>query len=341
VNLDGTLIFSGRTSALGKELWVSDGEAAGTSVLVDIREGPSSSFPDELTVVGGNLFFVADDGDGSDGLAEIITGAGPGGVSLVRVFDGTTGTELNSFSPYGPVFSAGVLVGAGNENGAGNADLVTGLGAGVGPELKVFGGSPPSERNSFAAFDPSFTGGVFVAGSTSSQVTIVNLPATGGTLEVFADGADLVVQQESGAELFRESQAENPRVRINGTADVDDLLIATLEGVTSSIIFDAGAGGNDALRLEGNEQLPFLHYEFFNSSDGTIFDAPAQPLPGRITFYGLEPIIDNLSATDRVFDFPRRPTTFRSTVATNLTTTSSASIATTAKSSSSSSRPVR
>jgi hypothetical protein len=46
-----------------------------------------------------------------DGRADIITGAGPGGGPHVRVFDGATLAELDSFFAYNPLFGGGVFVG--------------------------------------------------------------------------------------------------------------------------------------------------------------------------------------------------------------------------------------
>jgi hypothetical protein len=51
-----------------------------------------------------------------DGKADIITGSGPGGTALVRVFDGGTGLQLNNspvdnFLPFDVLFSGGVFVG--------------------------------------------------------------------------------------------------------------------------------------------------------------------------------------------------------------------------------------
>ncbi|MGH9268187.1 MAG: hypothetical protein ACRD0D_08410, partial [Acidimicrobiales bacterium] len=47
-----------------------------------------------------------------DGLADIITGAGAGGLPHVRIFDGATGTGIGSFFAYDASFSGGVAVGA-------------------------------------------------------------------------------------------------------------------------------------------------------------------------------------------------------------------------------------
>ena len=67
------VFFSAITVAHGRELWSSDGTAAGTR-LVDIRPGALSSGPTGLVAFQGKLFFFANDGNGyalwtSDGTA--------------------------------------------------------------------------------------------------------------------------------------------------------------------------------------------------------------------------------------------------------------------------------
>ncbi len=56
------LFFSASDDAHGRELWVSDGTAAGTQMVADINPGPESSMPDNLTSINGQLFFSASDG---------------------------------------------------------------------------------------------------------------------------------------------------------------------------------------------------------------------------------------------------------------------------------------
>ncbi len=102
----------------------------------------------------------------NDGTPDIITGAGPGGGPHVRVFDGRTGSsefDLPFAFDNEPGFTGGVFVASGDLNGDGRADIITGAGAGGGPHVKVFSGSDGSELRSFFAYDPGFTGGVFVA----------------------------------------------------------------------------------------------------------------------------------------------------------------------------------
>ena len=61
-NVNGTLFFSADDGVNGKELWQSDGTAAGTMLVADILPSVQSSAPLVLTNVNGTLFFVADDG---------------------------------------------------------------------------------------------------------------------------------------------------------------------------------------------------------------------------------------------------------------------------------------
>ena len=58
----GVLHFSADDGVNGRELWRSDGTAAGTTLVADIAPGPASSSPTTLVDGGGVLYFVATDG---------------------------------------------------------------------------------------------------------------------------------------------------------------------------------------------------------------------------------------------------------------------------------------
>lgn len=110
----------------------------------------------------GGVRVASGDVDG-DGTADIITGAGPGAAPHVKVFDGRTGTEIRSFFAFPAAFQGGVSVAAGDVNGDGVEDIVTGVGPGGGPIVKVFDGATGAEIRSFFAYDDNFQGGVNVA----------------------------------------------------------------------------------------------------------------------------------------------------------------------------------
>ena len=122
---------------------------------------------------GGALVAVGDvDGDGR---ADIVTGAGAGGGPHVQVFNGkalfpTPGASVAAFQlpaqsyfAYNPGFTGGVFVAAGDTDGDGHADVVTGAGATGGPHVKVFSGHTGEVFFSFFAYDAAYTGGVLVA----------------------------------------------------------------------------------------------------------------------------------------------------------------------------------
>ncbi len=114
-----------------------------------------AGFAGGVSVGGGDV-----DGDGK---ADIVAGAGPGGGPHVRVFSGNDGKVLTEFFAYGAGFTGGVNVAAGDVDGDGRADIVTGAGSGGGPHAKVFSGRDGSLIRSWFAFDAGFTGGVLVA----------------------------------------------------------------------------------------------------------------------------------------------------------------------------------
>lgn len=118
--LGNQFFFTAHTSALGSELWVSDGTANGTRLVKDIHLGSAASNPRGFTVARGLLYFWADDGvhgvelwrsDGTTAGTSLVANLNPGaGNSQAGVMshsgrvvgdklvfsanDGTTGPEL-------------------------------------------------------------------------------------------------------------------------------------------------------------------------------------------------------------------------------------------------------
>src|SRR6185295_3573578 len=84
----------------GQELWRSDGTAAGTVMLKDIKPGSASSNAGNLINVNGTLFFTADDGVHGNELWK--SDGTVSGTTLVKDInsvplfwtDGTYGSEL-------------------------------------------------------------------------------------------------------------------------------------------------------------------------------------------------------------------------------------------------------
>jgi hypothetical protein len=108
----------------------------------------------------GAVFISAGDVDG-DGQVEIVAARDKPFGAKVRIFDGATGALESQFTAYAG-FKGGVRLGvlpSGDRH-----TILTEPGAGLGPDVKLFDGLTLAELDSFFAYDPSFTGGIFVAG---------------------------------------------------------------------------------------------------------------------------------------------------------------------------------
>ena len=162
------------------------GSAQFNTPAVRVLDGATGSMLRELVPYAppftGGVYVAAGDLTG-DGFADIVTGAGPGGGPHVRVFDGRTGApaggSLASFFAYDAAFSGGVRVAAGDLNGDGRAELITGAGPGGGPHVRVFDGAGGGELLGFFAFDPAFPDGTYVAAPPALGRMSIDLAATG------------------------------------------------------------------------------------------------------------------------------------------------------------------
>jgi uncharacterized protein YkwD len=97
-----------------------------------------------------------------DGKADIITAPGAGMASFVKTFSGASGALMSSFMAYDAGWAGGAFVAAGDLDGDGKADIVTGADAGGLAHVKAFNATNQSLLASFAS-DAGFSGGVRVA----------------------------------------------------------------------------------------------------------------------------------------------------------------------------------
>jgi len=130
---------------------------------------------------GGVNVTIADlDGDG---WYEIVTGAGFGGGPHVRVF-APDGRCINpGFFAYDPKFRGGVNVAAGDIDGDGVDEIITGPGNGGGPHVKSFDKNGKADGPDFFAFDKNLRAGVKVVTSDTDGDGKVEIIAT--TADVF------------------------------------------------------------------------------------------------------------------------------------------------------------
>lgn len=161
----GVRVATGDINGDGKEdIVVAPGASMGS--LIRIYDGVTGqeirNFYAYNPAFGGGVNIAVGDVNG-DGRGDIITGADATGGPHVQVFDGVSNAVIRSFFAYNPSFTGGVRVAAGDVNGDGRADIITGAGATGGPHVQVFDGTNLAVLRSFFAYAPTFTGGVYVS----------------------------------------------------------------------------------------------------------------------------------------------------------------------------------
>ena len=88
-----------------------------------------------------------------DGFAEVIVGAGQGGGPQVRIFSFDGRLLSAGFFAYDPRLRGGVKVAAGDLDGDGKAEIITGPGIGGPPQIKIFNKKGQVLHSGFFAFD--------------------------------------------------------------------------------------------------------------------------------------------------------------------------------------------
>ena len=146
------------------------GAGAGGGPRIKVVSGANLSviqdfFAYDPTFLGG--VYVGAGNIGGGAFDKILVGAGAGGGPNVRVFDSSANMVQNFFA-YSVGFSGGVRVSTGlmSPNST-SADIITGAGIGGGPNVSTFNSLNQPFPLNFFAFDPSFVGGIFVAGRAS------------------------------------------------------------------------------------------------------------------------------------------------------------------------------
>lgn len=198
----GSFIASGDVNGDGfTDLIVAADGGGGPNVRVFSGSGGAmllEFFAYAVTFRGG-VRVAAGDVDG-DGRADIITAAGPSGGPHVKVFRGTDLTLLREFNAYATTFTGGVYVAAGDTDGDGFIDIVTGPGPGGGPNVRIFSSRDLVPLREFSAFDPDHDRGVRIGVLDFNNDGIADIlagtgPGRGNQLRLF-QGTDFGVLSE-------------------------------------------------------------------------------------------------------------------------------------------------
>jgi hypothetical protein len=215
-------------------------------VTGDPLAGVLGNLPAYLSNFTGGVWVASADVNG-DGYDDVITGPDAGPMKPeVRVFSGKTGELLTSFLATRDSFRGGVRVAAGNVTGDGRAEIVTALGAGGAPQVRVFRGDTGTPvagamGAGVNAFASSFRGGVSLAlGNVTGDRHYEIIVAPGAGLAPAVRVLDGTTGK--GLASFKPLPASfRGGVRV-GAVDVDG------DGVFE-VLVAAGPGGDPTVRL--------------------------------------------------------------------------------------------
>jgi ELWxxDGT repeat protein len=262
----GQLYFDSYHPVTGRELWVSNGTAAGTHLLRNMapetRTQPSA--PQHFFAFGGQLYFTADDGvygrelwrsDGTDGGTQLVADVNPGVASSDPLTPFILGTKLYFFAKNGSDANSYKLWTT--DGTSTSTSLVTALI----PRAALFGGQTPcgpsvatlGSHAFFTAYDQRYGTEVYRTDGTPSGT--VRVPATGGASNSNFDPC-----------WFMQS-----RGRVYFSADVfgttgRELWSVTESGESPTLLADLAEGGLSSTPMEVQT---FRNSTYFLASDGT------------------------------------------------------------------------
>ena len=204
---------------------------------------------DRLTPTAGNVAGGATVAAGDvtgDGYTDVVVSLAGHGSPTVEVIDGRTGEVAWQFLAYSADFTGGVSVAVGDVTGDGRPDIVTGAGAGGGPNVKVFDGVTRQEVRSFFAFVSSFTGGARVAAGDVNGDKRADIAVAAG----FGGGPVVVVFDGATGEPLATVVNSDPASAVGATVAMGDLtgdgradlLVGSGGGVPIVRVYDLTAG---------------------------------------------------------------------------------------------------
>ena len=265
---DGTGKTSGLTindSTLG-----GDNSEIGSVQIVSIHGGIHTTNTGHGNHIGNAFGFGGETG----GLAIhpfITSGTLPTGAkdsipgTQINLYSDSQGTLAKTLTPY-PGFNGEVRVALGDNSGT-SGNIVTAPGAGGGPHVQILDGQTGNSIANFFAYDPNFTGGVFIATADLNNDginDIITAPGAGGgpNVKVF-DGATL--------KLLFSFFAYDPSFTGGVSVAVYDF---NLDGILD-IVTGAGPGGGPQVNIFDGSSHALIQsfYAFDPAFRGGVFVA--------------------------------------------------------------------
>ncbi|MCB9882927.1 MAG: hypothetical protein H6834_14165 [Planctomycetes bacterium] len=320
-------LFSADDGIHGRELWISDGTAAGTSMVSDLWAGSSSSDPDHFVAFGRHLYFSANAGSGR---------------GLWRTDGTAAGTELVGDPARGILMPSQLTP-------AGDRLFFIAFGVGVGNELYVTDGTPAGthlvvelvpgdvhapaindmiaieDRLFFFANDPTLGRELWISDGTLSGThpvvdvqpgprvsvrvdTLIPLAATSAVIYAGSNGEDgLQLWMSDGTVAGTRQLGEIRTARGVGAASIDQLVLA---GHQLFFVGDDGVSGREPWVFDFlNGSVPYA-LRYGDACHGTAglrssIRTHGLPVPGNTTF-GVD-LVDAFFARAAVLSFSGLP----------------------------------
>jgi ELWxxDGT repeat protein len=256
----GSYLYFSATNATasGAELWRSDGQAGGNTILLkEIRTGGDSSNPRQFTVVGSMLFFTADDGSGEE---LHVSNGRTGAANTARVADivaGANGSQPSNLT----VFNATTLV-------------FTAVNAG----------------DNLGLYTCTHNG-------TALPTTVTRLKdlGVGSSVSHLTRIGSKVFFLLNGSQLWETDLTNSPAGNANGTKLVYDFRATTASSDAASfavsggqVFFaaDDGVNGRELWKSDGTDGGTELVADLFPGTDGSFLDLPNSSEPQHLTVSG-------------------------------------------------------
>jgi hypothetical protein len=177
-NYDALFTYAGTATPIGAVVVISN-----TGLVTVSRVAANTSSTATITTTRANYVSGSAQVTANSNIAPLVTSTPPqpssGGTSTVTLRDAATGEPTGTAVPF-PGFKGAIKVVSGDFDFDGVAEIIAGAGFGGGPAIAILNSQTGQVMESFFAFDPAFTGGIFVAVQDTNGDGILDIIASAG-----------------------------------------------------------------------------------------------------------------------------------------------------------------